>query len=72
MILNHLLPELTAVQYKGNSGKVVVVGGSSDYTGAPYYTAISALRSGADLASIFTHESALIPIKSYSPEIIVS
>ena len=48
------------------------MGGSKEYTGAPYYAASSALRSGADLAHIFTpDESALIPIKCYSPEIIV-
>lgn len=54
------------------NGKVGVLGGSEEYTGAPYYAAVSALRSGADLSHIFTpSEAALIPIKCYSPEIIV-
>jgi len=39
MVLRHLLPNFEAGQYKGNSGKVVVVGGSEEYTGAPYYAA---------------------------------
>ena len=57
--------------YKGENGKVGVIGGCFEYTGAPYYAAISALRSGGDLAHIFCTKSAGIPIKSYSPEIIV-
>jgi ATP-dependent NAD(P)H-hydrate dehydratase len=48
-----------------------VVGGSQEYTGAPYYAAASALRSGSDLAHIFCPLEALIPIKCYSPELIV-
>ncbi len=48
------------------------MGGSEEYTGAPYYAAMSALRAGADISHIFTPEKeALIPIKSYSPELIV-
>jgi ATP-dependent NAD(P)H-hydrate dehydratase len=54
------------------NGKVGVLGGSKEYTGAPFYAALSALRSGADLSHIFTPFSeALIPMKCYSPEIIV-
>ncbi len=71
MLLGHLLPELKASQYKGNSGKLVVVGGSVEYTGAPFYTAISALRSGCDLSHIICPIEASVPIKCYSPEIIV-
>ncbi len=48
-----------------------MVGGSQEYTGAPYYAAASALRSGSDLAHIFCPLEALIPIKCYSPELIV-
>lgn len=48
-----------------------MIGGSPNYTGAPYYAAISALYGGADLTYIYCHEKASIPIKSYSPEIIV-
>ena len=48
-----------------------MVGGSQAYTGAPYYAAASALRSGSDLAHIFCPIEALIPIKCYSPELIV-
>jgi ATP-dependent NAD(P)H-hydrate dehydratase len=47
------------------------VGGSFEYTGAPYLAAMGALRAGADLAHVFCAQEAVIPIKSYSPELIV-
>ena len=57
--------------HKGEHGKVGVVGGCFEYTGAPFYAAISSLKCGADLSHIFCSPAAAIPIKSYSPEIIV-
>jgi ATP-dependent NAD(P)H-hydrate dehydratase len=56
---------------KGNNGCIGVIGGSIEYTGAPFYSAISSLKSGCDLAHVFCHKDASIPIKSYSPELIV-
>ena len=56
---------------KGESGRIGILGGCFQYTGAPYYAAISALYSGADIVHIFCAYQAAIPIKSYSPEIIV-
>jgi ATP-dependent NAD(P)H-hydrate dehydratase len=50
---------------------VAVIGGSFEFTGAPYYAAISALKVGADLAHIFCAKSAATAVKAYSPEIIV-
>jgi len=51
---------------------VGVLGGSARYTGAPYYAAMAALRTGADLAFVFCAKEAEIPIKSYSPELMVA
>eukprot|EP01119_Soliformovum_irregulare_P007368 TRINITY_DN19777_c0_g1_i1.p1 TRINITY_DN19777_c0_g1~~TRINITY_DN19777_c0_g1_i1.p1 ORF type:complete len:338 (-),score=81.31 TRINITY_DN19777_c0_g1_i1:237-1184(-) len=65
------VPKMSHSMHKGQSGKVGIVGGSLEYTGAPYYSGISALKVGADIAHIFCGESAAIPIKSYSPELIV-
>ena len=56
---------------KGQCGKIGVLGGSKEYTGAPYFAAISSLKIGADLAYVFTTADASVPIKSYSPELIV-
>jgi len=71
VLLSHILPILERSQYKGNSGKVAVVGGSLEYTGAPYYAAMASLRAGADLSYVVCPKEAVIPIKSYSPELIV-
>ena len=48
-----------------------VIGGSAEYTGAPYYAGAAALKSGADIVHVFCPEEASIPMKSYSPELIV-
>lgn len=66
-----LIPRFSEASHKGGHGKVLVIGGSFEYTGAPYYAGISALKTGADLAYIACTEEAAIPIKSYSPELIV-
>jgi hypothetical protein len=66
------IPLLTNSLSKGQNGRIAVVGGSKDYTGAPFYAASAALQFGADLASVFCAEEAAIPIKCYSPELMVS
>ena len=40
-------------------------------TGAPYFAAISGLKTGADLVHVFCEQQAGQVIKSYSPELIV-
>ncbi|BFU24474.1 hypothetical protein EHI8A_003410 [Entamoeba histolytica HM-1:IMSS-B] len=69
--LKSIIPQLTFDSHKGACGKVAIIGGSVEYTGAPYFSGISALRVGCDLAHIFCHQDAAIAIKSYSPELIV-
>ena len=69
--LSRLVPPLSRSATKGTAGKIAVVGGCAEYTGAPFYAALSALKLGADLAHIFCEADAALPIKSYSPEIIV-
>ena len=71
-ISQHLIPQLTPQSYKGQMGRIGVIGGSSEYTGAPYYAGESALKFGADLLFIFCASQAAIPIKCYSPELMVS
>ncbi|CAG9335535.1 unnamed protein product [Blepharisma stoltei] len=58
-------------QQKGANGKISIIGGCLEYTGAPYYAGASCLRAGADLAHVFCTYNAGIPIKCYSPELIV-
>jgi len=68
----HVVPPLDASNHKGTMGRVGVVGGSKDYCGAPYYAAVSALKFGADLSWVYCSQEAAIPIKSYSPELMVT
>ena len=42
-ISRKIIPPLTSELYKGQMGRIGVVGGSSEYTGAPYYAAQAAL-----------------------------
>ena len=68
---NAIIPPLQRIgnDYKGCMGRVAVIGGSKDYTGAPFYAAQSALKFGADLSTVFCSSSSSIPIKCYSPEV---
>lgn len=43
----------------------------SFYVGAPFFAAISALKTGCDLVHVFCPQTAAPVIKSYSPELIV-
>lgn len=70
-LVKDVVPPLTYIAHKGQAGRIGIMGGSLEYTGAPFYAAMTALRMGADLTHIFCHRDAAIPIKSYSPELIV-
>jgi ATP-dependent NAD(P)H-hydrate dehydratase len=71
-LFRYVVPKLDYHLHKGQMGRIGIVGGSIDYTGAPYYAAQSSLLFGADLATIFCSTDSLIPIKSYSPELMVT
>ncbi|KAB1214240.1 ATP-dependent (S)-NAD(P)H-hydrate dehydratase [Morella rubra] len=70
-ILRAITPPLDRSKHKGQAGMVAVIGGCREYTGAPYFAAISALKIGADLSHVFCTKDAAPVIKSYSPELIV-
>ena len=70
-IKNEIIKPLSVNSKKGENGCVATIGGSLEYTGAPYYSAISSLKAGSDLSHVFCHKESAIPIKSYSPELIV-
>ncbi|HTX61043.1 MAG TPA: NAD(P)H-hydrate dehydratase [Methanobacterium sp.] len=65
------LKDREKTSHKGQNGKVLVVGGSKDYSGAPALAALSALRSGVDLSVVACPSSVSSVIRSYSPDIIV-
>lgn len=66
-IISPLLPEF----HKGQAGRVGVIGGSRDYTGAPYYASMSSMRLGCDMSFTICAPEAAPAIKSYSPDLIV-
>lgn len=66
-----IIPKLTFESHKGQAGRIGIIGGCKNYTGAPYFAAISALKVGCDLAHVFCTRDASSVIKSYSPELIV-
>ncbi|CAG8952159.1 hypothetical protein HYFRA_00000898 [Hymenoscyphus fraxineus] len=47
-----LVPPMLAKFHKGQMGRIAVIGGSEDYTGAPYFSAIASAKLGADM--VFT------------------
>ncbi|KAH9765238.1 ATP-dependent (s)-nad(p)h-hydrate dehydratase [Citrus sinensis] len=70
-VMREITPVLDPSKHKGQAGKIAVIGGCREYTGAPYFAAISALKIGADLSHVFCTKDAAPVIKSYSPELIV-
>ncbi len=56
---------------KGDFGRIVIVGGSDEFTGAPALSALAAYRLGCDLAIIVAPESAAHDMRSMSPNLIV-
>lgn len=40
------VPQLTSKAHKGEAGRIGIIGGSLEYTGAPYYAGIAALKVG--------------------------
>ena len=69
--VRQLVPALSYGKHKGQAGRLGVIGGSLEYTGAPFYAASTTLQVGADLAFVFAAEEAAAAIKCYSPELIV-
>lgn len=69
--IKKLIPPMKLSKMKGEMGRIAIIGGSTEYSGAAYFTGMAALKTGADLVHIFCEESAGTVIKSYSPELIV-
>ncbi|KAH9522804.1 hypothetical protein DERF_006362 [Dermatophagoides farinae] len=66
-----IIPPLRPEFHKGQAGRIGLIGGSREYTGAPYFSAISSMKTGADLSYVFCNSDSASVIKSYSPELIV-
>ncbi|MFX1237869.1 MAG: NAD(P)H-hydrate dehydratase [Promethearchaeota archaeon] len=56
--------------HKGQFGKILVVGGSKDYSGAPAYSTLACVNFGIDLVKTLVPDVIGNVLKSYSPSII--
>jgi len=56
--------------HKGEFGRLLVIGGSETFSGAPTLVALAALRTGVDLAYVAAPEKTAHAISSMSPDLI--
>jgi len=57
-------------EHKGENGRVLVVGGSQDYVGAPALAAMAALKTGVDIVTVCAPEKVAWAMNSYTPDLI--
>ena len=67
-----LIPARKRYSNKGTYGRVLVIAGSKDMSGAAILAARAAYKSGAGLVEVFTHEQIKSVIQGALPEAIVS
>lgn len=68
--LQNVIKPRVQTAHKGDYGRILVVGGSKEYVGAPALTGMAALASGADLVTIAAPEKAAWAINALSPNLI--
>jgi len=56
--------------HKGDFGRLLVVGGSEVYSGAPAFVALAALRTGVDIVYVAAPEKTAHAVSAYSPDLI--
>ncbi len=66
MLMEFQLPVFEKLSHKGECGKVLVVGGSQKYYGAPIFAALAAERTGADLITVFAPKMVKSVLPKYS------
>ena len=70
--LKNLLPKRDENSHKGSCGRVLIIGGSPCMSGAPYFSAKAAYRTGCGLVEIFTHEDNRVILQTLIPEAVLS
>ena len=69
-LLNQIYKKRPENSHKGDFGKLLVVGGSREYTGAPALVGLAALKSGCDLVYVASPKRAADIVASFSPNLI--
>lgn len=64
------IPKRKHATHKGQNGRVLIIGGSSKYSGAPVLSSRAALRTGADLVITCIPQSIAESVRSDSPNMI--
>lgn len=70
ILLRKIYPQRNPWTHKGEHGYVLIVAGSKRYSGSPVFNALSALRAGADLATIIGPKRAMDIAASFAPDLI--
>ena len=71
IIVKKFIPTRSRSSKKGDNGKVLVVGGSYMYHGAPVLSSLAALRTGTDLVYTAVPKNNVQSTRSISPDLIV-
>lgn len=69
--VQRMIPPMLDHFHKGQLGRIGVLGGSEDYTGAPYFSAMASARLGCDMSHVICTPAAAAVIKTYSPNLMV-
>lgn len=69
--LSKMIPPMLEKFHKGLLGRVGVIGGCEEYTGAPYFSAMASARLGCDMSHVICEPGAGQVIKAYSPNLMV-
>lgn len=69
--VSKMLPKRRSDSHKGDNGRVLIISGFSEYSGATVLAGMGALYGGADLVKIFVPFCNVAVTRSYCPEFIV-
>ncbi|MDC7292213.1 MULTISPECIES: bifunctional ADP-dependent NAD(P)H-hydrate dehydratase/NAD(P)H-hydrate epimerase [unclassified Butyrivibrio] len=69
--IDKLLPSRKKDSNKGSNGKVLIIAGSTDISGACILCATAALRSGSGMIRVFTSSANAVAVKTLLPEAIL-
>jgi NAD(P)H-hydrate epimerase len=69
--MKNILPKRSESSHKGTFGHVLNIAGSEFYTGAAYFSSISALKVGCGLVTLASAETVLRTVSALSPDIIL-
>ena len=68
--VKRLFPKRDVWSHKGQSGKVLVIGGNVRYSGSPAFVALACIRTGTDLTLVAAPKRAADIIAGFQPDII--